>query len=107
MSGIDVSLVIRVGAVQNGRPDVSLGSCAASINTVDINFGGRGFKQWVYNLFKPIIKFSMEKTLRKSLCTIIQVKFMFLLFYFMELLLSKYQLLLCHRYKHFQPQIGP
>lgn len=66
VSGLTVSLSMKLGADSTGHPTISAASCSSSIGDVNIHFHGGA--SWLYNLFDSYIDKKIRETLQDKLC---------------------------------------
>ena len=61
-------VTITFGITKNNAPQLHVGTCSASVGSLNIKFHGGA--SWLYNLFKDPIADAIKKALQPQLCSL-------------------------------------
>ncbi|KAL9983277.1 hypothetical protein ACROYT_G005423 [Oculina patagonica] len=66
VSGLTLSVSMKLGADSTGHPTIAAASCSSSIGDVNMHFHGGA--SWLYNLFDSYVDKKVKETLQDKLC---------------------------------------
>ncbi|XP_026546231.1 lipopolysaccharide-binding protein-like [Notechis scutatus] len=71
LDGISISVGLKLGSDDTGRPTVTTLDCNTHISNVDIDISGKW--EWLYNLFERKIESSFKAVMESKICEMVRI----------------------------------